>query len=213
MHDRSGKRKTRDQLPKRHAPELGHYFIVTDTAETEKNYLYGLRDTIPKELQKKLVIKVSQAKTTELVNEALNMRSIQPQYAETWIVFDRDRVKNFDEIISTANKASINVGWSNPCIEIWFGAYFGSMPTYQDSVSCCKGFAKKYQRITKQEYTKADIAIYRKLCLHGNEQGAIKIAKQKYAEHEKNCRNQPSTMCPCTTLHTLVEKIIIKVQK
>ena len=49
--ERNGKRKTRDQLTKRRVPELGYYFIVTDTEETEQNYMYGLRDSIPKELQ------------------------------------------------------------------------------------------------------------------------------------------------------------------
>ena len=54
--ERNGKRKTRDQLAKRRVPELGYYFIVTDTEETEQNYMYGLRASIPKELQGKLVI-------------------------------------------------------------------------------------------------------------------------------------------------------------
>lgn len=31
MPDRNGKRKTREQLSKRRVPELGYYFIVTDT--------------------------------------------------------------------------------------------------------------------------------------------------------------------------------------
>lgn len=127
MPDRSGKRKTREQLSKRR-PELGYYFIVTDTKETEQNYMLGLRDSIPKELQGKLVIKVCKAKTVDLVNEALNMASLQPQYGEPWIVFDRDQVKDFDKIIATALEKGINVGWSNPCIEIWFSTYFGSMP-------------------------------------------------------------------------------------
>lgn len=119
MPDRNGKRKTREQLSKRRVPELGYYFIVTDTKETEQNYLLGLRDSIPKELQGKLVIKVCRAKTAELVNEALNMASLQPQYGEPWIVFDRDQVKDFDKIVSVALEKGINVGWSNPCIEIW----------------------------------------------------------------------------------------------
>ena len=44
MPDRSGQRKTREQLSKRRVPELGYYFIVTDTKETEQNYMIGLRD-------------------------------------------------------------------------------------------------------------------------------------------------------------------------
>lgn len=98
MPDRSGKRKTREQFSKRRIPELGYYFIVTDTKETEQNYMLGLRDSIPKELQGKIVIKVCEAKTVELVSEAINMASLQPQYGEPWIVFDRDQVKDFDRI-------------------------------------------------------------------------------------------------------------------
>ena len=37
--ERNGKRKTRDQLSKQRIPELGYYFIVTDTKETEQNYM------------------------------------------------------------------------------------------------------------------------------------------------------------------------------
>lgn len=34
--DRSGKRKSREQSRKRRVPELGYYYIVTDTDQTEK---------------------------------------------------------------------------------------------------------------------------------------------------------------------------------
>ena len=74
--ERNGKRKTRDQLAKRRVPELGYYFIVTDTEETEQNYMYGLRDSIPEELQGKLVIKVIKTKSSDLVDEARNTMSI-----------------------------------------------------------------------------------------------------------------------------------------
>ena len=105
--ERNGKRKGREQSSKVRIPELGYYFIVTDTKETEKNYMNGLRDSIPKELQGKLVIKVIKTETKNLVNEALNMASINPQYGEPWIVFDRDQVENFDDIISEAEEKGI----------------------------------------------------------------------------------------------------------
>ena len=41
-------------------------------------------------------------------------------FKETWIVFDRDRVPDFDKLIQKANYRGISVAWSNPCIEIWF---------------------------------------------------------------------------------------------
>ena len=130
MANRNGKRKTRDQLSKRRSPELGNYLIVTDTKETEKNYMYGLRDSIPEELRRKLVIRVCKTKTTKLVDEAQSLASMESQYAEPWIIFDRDRVENFDLIIRDAEQKGIKAGWSNPCIEIWFSAYLGSMPIY-----------------------------------------------------------------------------------
>lgn len=213
MNERSGKRKNREHLSKRRIPELGYYFIMTDTKETEKNYMLGLRDSIPKELQGKLVIKVFKAKTVELVNETLNMASLQPQYGEPWIVFDRDRVKGFDQIISLAMDKDIKVGWSNPCIEIWFSAYFGAMPTYEDSVSCCSGFEKKYLQVTGQEYKKSDVAIYSKLCQFGDEKQAFAIAKQKLNEIQQNSNSIPSQMCPATTVFALVEEIKKKIEK
>ena len=62
MADRSGQRKPRVPQEKRRIPSLGYYFIVTDTKETEQNYLLGLRESIPEALRGKLVIKVSKAK-------------------------------------------------------------------------------------------------------------------------------------------------------
>ena len=85
--ERNGKRKTRDQMVKRRVPELGYYFIVTDTEETEQNYMYGLRNSIPKELQGKLVIKVIKTKSNNLVDEARNLASINPQYGEISVRF------------------------------------------------------------------------------------------------------------------------------
>lgn len=108
--ERNGNRKMRSQLSKRRIPELGYYFIVTDTKETEQNYMFGLRNSIPPELQGKLVIKVIKTKTKNLVEEALNLASLNPQYGEIWIIFDRDQVQNFDGIISEAIAKGINVG-------------------------------------------------------------------------------------------------------
>ena len=53
--DRTGKRSPRESSQKR-IPDLGYYIIVTDTKETEKNYMEGLRDSLPDELQGRIVI-------------------------------------------------------------------------------------------------------------------------------------------------------------
>ena len=211
--ERNGSRKIRRQLFKQRIPKLGYYFIVTDTKETEQNYMFGLRNSIPPELQGKLVIKVVKTKTKNLVEEALNLASLNPQYGEIWIIFDRDQVQNFDEIISEAITKGINIGWTNPCIEEWFSAYFGAMPTYANSVSCCNGFEQIFERNAHQKYVKSDLAIYEKLNRFGNEEKAIRIATQKMHDHRIQGKYKPSEHIPGTTVHLLVDEIKSKINQ
>ena len=204
--DRNGKRKSREAFRTR-VPDLGYYFIVTDTEETEANYMYGLRDSLPKELHGRIVIKVSKAKTQELVRACKEQAALEPQYGQPWIVFDRDRVVNFDEIIEQAKREDVNVGWSNPCIEIWFDAYFGRMHSYGDSVVCCRKFGETFEQKAGQEYHKDNPQIYAVLNRFGDESQAIQIAENRLRGYLKDGIDKPSEMCPCTTVHKLVSEI------
>ncbi len=65
----------------------------------------------------------------------------------------------------------------------------------------------------KQKYAKADPDLYKKLIRFGDEKTAIHLARQKYEEHRRNGKNKPSEMCPCTTVHLLVEEIKSKIRK
>ena len=161
--DRNGSRKSRSQARKHRIPELGYYFIITDTDETEKNYFEGLRNALPKEIKDKIVIKVYKTKTSNLVDYCKEKSSLYPQYSEPWIVFDRDRVVNFDHIIENAESNDINAAWSNPCFEIWLFAYFGLMPNIGASEKCCKEFATKFKKEAGINYDKANTDIYKKL--------------------------------------------------
>ncbi len=210
---RSGQRKARSIGSKSNAPDLGYYLIVTDTKETEQNYMFGLRDSIPNELKRRLIIKVSKTKTDNLVNEALSQAALYPQYGEPWIIFDRDQIRDFDNIIQDAREAGIEAGWSNPCIEIWFNAYFGAMPTYQTSIACCSGFGMAFEKVTKQKYQKSDKQIYNKLYQHGDEVEAIRIAENKLKQCIQNGIDKPSEMCPATTVYRLVKEIKDKIKK
>lgn len=118
--ERRGARKDRSRKLSTRVPTLGYYLIITDTQETEKNYFEGLRKTIPENLKNRLVIKVERARTIDLIQRCKELVSKEPQYRIPWIVLDRDQVEGFDEIIVNAEKNDIKVGWSNPCIEIWF---------------------------------------------------------------------------------------------
>lgn len=92
------------------------------------------------------------------------------------------------------------MGWSNPCIEIWFDAYFGTMHNYMDSLSCCRGFAATFEKRTDQEYDKASQQIYTLLNRYGDEDEAIRIAERRLKHYVDDGVRKPSDMCPCTTV-------------
>ncbi len=205
--DRTGDRKTRERRTPYKVPELGYYLIVTDTEATERCFFTGLLHSLPEEVRNKLVIKVVETKTCSMIDKCLEMTAYDAQYRIPWIVFDRDQVKGFDDIVSEALSKGINAGWSNPCFEIWMYAYLGSMPAIQNSWTCCDEFGRVYENKTGQKYSKADENMYVRLCRAGNEEKAIQIAKQKIKQYEREGKNKPSEMCPCTTVHELVSEI------
>lgn len=206
--DHCGRRSARKVATRK--LELGYYYIVTDTTETEKNYFDQMRKTIPKKLAGKIEVRVSKTRTDRMVDECLSAVSLKPQYSQPWIVFDRDRVTNFDQIIQDAEAAGLHVGWSNPCFEIFLFAYYGEMPAIRESKACCQKFGALYEKKTGQEYKKADPDLRVKLCRTGDEAGAVHRAARRYAQHIRDGICTPSEMCPCTTVDQLVAELLEK---
>ncbi len=205
--ERRGRRKPRTESTRK--TRLFYYLILTDTKETERNYFEGLRDAIPQNLKRKLVINVNNAKTQDLVDRVLALAAKDRQYRKKCIVFDRDEVPNFDEIIRKAEQHDIFVAWSNPCIEIWFSAYFGKMPKWTTSVECCKKFSELYKKKTNNQYEKAEKKIYHILSTYGDEKAAISLAQQKKKGHGDL---PPSEQIPASTVGQLVEEITGKIK-
>ena len=205
--NRRGKRKTRDQRIKRKLPELGYYLIVTDTEATERCYFNGLHEYLTEDVRDKIVIKVVETKTAKLVDKCKELTAYDAQYRIPWIVFDRDRVVNFDKIIKEAENNGIQVGWSNPCFEIWLFAYYGNMPNIKESFKCCSDFGHTFKNKTGIEYSKADDKIYSRLIKTGDELNAIKVAERKLNECKNRGEVKPSEMYPATTVHELIKII------
>ena len=205
--DRTGNRTSRDQRKTRRVPEMGYYLVVTDTEATERCYFTGLHKSLPPQIQHKLVIKVIETKTQDMIQKCLELTAYEAQYRIPWIVFDRDKVPYFDEIIQAAERAGIRVGWSNPCFEIWLHAYFGSMPSIPDSRRCYIHFGELYEKRTGQEYSKADVDLYNRLIKSGDEENALAIAQRRLEQCKVADYTKPSEMCPGTTVHELVGEI------
>lgn len=166
---------------------------------------------IPVEMKDRFVIKAEKSKTVELVERAVELTDAESQYRIPWIVFDRDQVKDFDEIIRTAEKNSINTGWSNLCFEIWMYSYFEEMPAIRESYTCCNRFTEKFEKVTGQKYLKKDRDIYRKLVQYGDEEKAFRIAEQCYKKCKEYGKENPSEMWPASMVQRLVEEIQKKI--
>ena len=209
--NRNGNRKRRNELGKRKL-RLGYYYIISDTEETEKNYFEGLRDSIPQDLRGHIKIEVDGGvKTKDLLEVCLGKFNELPQYAELWIVLDRDEVPRFDDLVFGAKRLEVNVAWSNPCFEIWMDAYFENMRNFSNAAACTRAFGARYKKVTGHEYNKHDKDIYKQLNKHGNEEAALSRAAKKLIEHKRNGKNNPTEMCPGTTVHELVGEIKSKV--
>uniref|UniRef100_UPI004056D699 RloB family protein n=1 Tax=Acetatifactor sp. TaxID=1872090 RepID=UPI004056D699 len=165
--------------------------IVTDTEATEHCFFTGLHQALPGDVRNKLVIKVVETKTRAMIDKCLELTAYEAQSRILWIVFDRDQVQGFDEIIAEAKRKGIEVDWSNPCFEIWMFAYFGAMPAIRDSWACCSEFGRVYESKTGQKYSKTDEKMYGKLCMAGNEEKAIQIAQQKLEQCEREGKKKP----------------------
>lgn len=211
--DRKGDKRSRQSFKTQHE-RLGYYLIVTDTEATERVYFQGLYDSLPSNIKSdQLVIKIEKAKKTEtLIDECKAMLDNDPQIRDPWIVFDKDNISNFDEIIARAERQGIHAGWSNPCVEIWFEAYYGKMKAYETSKKCWHSFAEMFQKKTHREYKKSDKQLYSILTSTGDEKDAIQVAERRHQEHINNGIKQPSQMNPGTTLYKLVKEIRQKSQ-
>lgn len=186
-----------------------HYLVVTDAKGTERHYLNGLKKSLPADQQNKLTLKVVQTNNpADFIAECTRIQNLEPGYVKhTWIVFDYDERPEFDKIIKNAKKEGLLTGWSNPCIEVWFSAYFGELCGETSSQCCQDTFKIVFKKHTKCMYTKGDEMIYGRLLTKGDEMGAIERAEGKFQEHKRNGKEIPSEMCPCTSIHRLIKEI------
>lgn len=105
--DRTGNRKGRNSRTPIRIPKMGYYIVVTDAEGTEPNYLRGIYESLPVDVKDKLAIKVVEALTQDMISKCLELTAYEAQYRIPWIVFDRDQVADFDDIIRKAEKAGI----------------------------------------------------------------------------------------------------------
>ena len=86
------------------------------------------------------------------------------------------------------------------------------MHNYQDSVICCRRFADTFEKKTGCEYKKSSQQLYNILNRYGDEKKAIQVAEGRLKQYLRDGTDKPSEMCPCTTLHGLINEVQQKIR-
>lgn len=212
------KRFARKMQTKKKSKVLVAYFlIVCEGEKTEPNYFRAF----PKQAGKIVYdIKFDGGgiSTLKVVEKAIELRDKSPQkYDRVWAVFDRDSFKpnSFNSAILKAKANNIKCAWSNEAFELWYLLHFHNRITamergqYQNAIE--ESINKKVKRGEKKfTYKKNDLKMYFHLNKHGNQELAIKWAK----ELDKNITGQNfSSFNPNTRVYQLVEELIGKSEK
>ena len=205
----TGRQNSRDNRRNRRLSKQVKYVIVTDGDRTEYNYVTGLKESLREgtPLSLKIYTKVKAEKLIEKC-ETLRNEDIFTDFspARIWIVFDRDRVVDFDTIIQKAKSLGCDAAWSNPCIEEWFWAYFQPLASHTASTTTNDLFKELFITKTGKRYAKNLPNIYNLLCIAGNEGQAIHRAEEKLTSLENSGITKPSAMYSATTLFRLVKE-------
>jgi RloB-like protein len=188
-----------------------YFLIVCEGEKTEPNYF----KSFPKQVGKFVYdIKFDGGgiSTIKVVEKAIELRAKAKQkYDRVWAVFDRDSFKAnaFNSAILKAKANGISTAWSNEAFELWYLLHFHNRVTamsreqykkaIEDAVNAKLGKSK-----SPFKYKKNDDEIFALLHKLGNENNAIKWAKQlaKHISNEQFANHNPQTM-----VYKLVEEL------
>ena len=172
------------------------FLILCEGEKTEPNYFRRFRVFIN-------VIEIDVQGVAKdpgkIVKEAKNLEE-QEDYDQVWCVFDRDNwtPENFNNAISSAEKQSFKVAYSNEAFELWYVLHFEFLNAGIPRSDYCK----KLDGYLNRRYQKNSEAIYDELL--NKQPTAIKNAESLLKQYDSHtpARNNPST-----TVHLLVQEL------
>ncbi len=213
------KKKKAERAARKHEqrqPKPNAFLIVTEGTKTEPNYFNGVKSYIQSKYGGQIDVQSLPEITTEgkgmstgrLVEEALKLVSAANiQYAQVWVVFDKDDNSDFNAAIQQAENYKFGVAWSNASFEYWIYAHFNFSDTalHRDDwvAKVNQIFARR--GINKGRYSKSIPSIFSLCTKHGSLKNAIANTK---SIHEQHCasRKKPDRCDPCSTVYKLIEE-------
>jgi hypothetical protein len=203
---------------KQNSREIVAYFlIVCEGEKTEPNYFKSFPKKIGKVVYD-IQFDGGGINTLKVVEKAIELRDNSKQkYDRVWAVFDRDSfpANSFNSAILKAKANGIECAWSNQAFELWYLLHFHNRitPMHRDDYKKALETAINEKINNKKhpfKYKKNDLNMFTTLNKYGNQEQAIKRAKDlndKY--HGENFAN----FNPSTQVFKLVEELIGKSKK
>ncbi len=196
---------------------VAYFLIVCEGEKTEPNYF----KSFPKKVGSTIFnieCDGGGISTLKVVETAIELRANAKQkYDRVWAVFDRDSFEpnSFDSAILKADAKGIYCAWSNEAFELWYLLHFYNRNTgmkrdqYKNELE--KAINKKIgNKKNVFEYKKNDENMYSMLAKYGNQDMAIKWAR----ELNNNFKGKKySTHNPATQVYKLVEELTGKSEK
>lgn len=210
------KKRFAKKASKKKSRELVAYFlIVCEGEKTEPNYF----KSFPKKNGKivyDLKFDGGGISTLKVVEKAIELRdSSKQKYDRVWAVFDRDSFKasSFNSAILKAKANNIECAWSNQAFELWYLLHFHNRITAMHRDEYKKAIENSINQQFKTnpfKYKKNSLNMYSILQKHGNQEQAIKWAKQLNSSFDGE---KYSDFNPSTQVYKLVEELTGKSKK
>jgi hypothetical protein len=189
--------------------KLNPRVLIFCEGETEKLYLIGLKNSLPRTIRSSLKIIIdcpSRSHPKELLEEAKNKiisNDFEGIESYVWLVCDRDDHKHLKYTFEESKKRNFDIAFSNICIEIWFLLHFQENPALFSNCSEAKSYLRKFI----DGYHETFPRIYEKL--KDLESTAIKNSEKLYAMKQGDLKNgiynYEWELNPYTTMHKLIK--------
>jgi hypothetical protein len=164
---------------------VSYFLIVCEGKKTEPNYFKSFPKKVGKIIYD-IEFEGGGISTIKVVEKAIELRDKSKQkYDRVWAVFDRDSFKpnSFNSAILKARTNNIKCAWSNEAFELWYLLHFHNRvtamkrPEYEKAIEEAVN-RKLGKKKNKFEYTKNSTEMYTLLSKIGNQELAIKWAKE-----------------------------------
>lgn len=208
-HDRPrGKSRGSGGRPARR--EQKNFLLVTNGAETEREYFERIKRSFRGQPNRRIDIVVHNSSPKNLATFALD-RAVSG-YECVAVVFDKDHFDCFDEAVALLKKPrSIDCfsAYSNECFELWMLLHFQELSSGLGRDTLRKKLEDKIKEITKRKSYRYDKSGFDFGLLDnpGDLQQAIRRAKRMLEIAEEHNPEHPWRTNPSTEVHLLMKKL------